>query len=234
MSNESKKSKFSFAHILAFLLCLLFIWPNYLIDAREIPSDVKLGDISTIPLQIGPWKGVDTDPLLDTSLDILKLDQYIRRRYQNTETREVVDVYVGYWLKQHGQHQAAKHSPEICLPAAGYDVYAKTRSSISIPLENDPNHELTVKQVHSEFHRSNEIHSYWFFAGDVDYTEEWQALIHVSTQNLITGRSNGGIAKVSVAMVGSQPEDLQKAKETSKRFIKEFYPKLRGITQLEQ
>ena len=78
-------------------------------------------DIRQLPYQLGDWNGIDVDNLDLRSQNTLKLDQYVRRIYKNKEGRQIF-IYIGYWKKQSGDHQAAKHSPLLCLPGNGWKI----------------------------------------------------------------------------------------------------------------
>jgi EpsI family protein len=83
--------------------------------AEEVPIRISL---SLFPMQLGEWQGVQRPPFTDRVLEVLGLDDYLTRFYQN-RTGDVVDVYIGYWQSQ--QQGGAIHSPQNCLPGSGWE-----------------------------------------------------------------------------------------------------------------
>ena len=75
---------------------------------------------------------------------------------------------------------------------------------------------------------SNNAHMfyYWFFTGETTYSEEWRALLTISLQRFLTGRSDGGIVEVSSPLSPSlAPVEARKAAATVvENFLRDFYP----------
>ena len=83
--------------------------------AEEVPIRISL---SLFPMQLGEWQGVQRPPFTERVLEVLGLNDYLTRYYYN-RSRDVVDVYIGYWQSQ--QQGGAIHSPQNCLPGSGWE-----------------------------------------------------------------------------------------------------------------
>lgn len=182
-------------------------------------------NLNSLPYKFGEWEGIDTDGLDSKSRDILQLDRFIKRAYKNSQGR-VVFLYIGYWKKQSGEQQAAKHSPALCLPSNGWLL--STRSTSSFTSENLT---IPVKKIIAEYKSRPHYFHYYFFTGTTYYAQEWRALLNISTQTFLSGRSDGGIVEASADII--RETDKQSAEEGSDalitKFLQDLNPELRKI-----
>jgi len=181
-------------------------------------------------MAFGDWKGREADPLSASSHDILKLDQYLRRYYENSKG-EGVFVYVGYWEKQSGEHQAAKHSPLMCLPANGWKI--SSPEARSIPVGGSEGQK--ARQLVGLIKEQSLLFYYWFFSGEETYVDETEALFRIAKEAIIHGRSDGGIVELSTLITrgGSQEDALAASETTLKDFVKSFAPELNKLVRDE-
>lgn len=182
-------------------------------------SDINL---QSLPYAFGDWNGVDAVGLDDKSRDILQLDRYVKRLYKNSKGKSVF-LYIGYWKKQNGEHQAAKHSPALCLPSNGW-LLGK-RSVGEVITEN-----LTVpiKKIVAEIKGSKNYFHYYFFTGKTYYSQEWRALLNISIQTFMTGRSDGGIVEAHTE-INHTTNSEQEADQSLSEFLQDLNPELSKI-----
>jgi EpsI family protein len=180
--------------------------------------------LERIPYQIGSWRGEDTAALGYKEEQTLKLDSYIRRNYINPEG-EVVFVYIGFWKQQTGDHQAAKHSPALCLPANGWNVFQREKFELTLT----EGRSIIGNSLIGEQDRQMSRIWYWFYAGNDFYAEDWQAILRISMSNLIYGRSDGGIVEFAIPL-SDYNSDYAQAQKTLNKFIDSFGPYLLQYT----
>ncbi len=186
--------------------------------AKEVP-------LEELPLTLGEWHGEESSALGVRSQQILQLDRYLRRIYTN-ENGDQVFLYVGYWRRQTGEHQAAKHSPAVCLPANGWRVTDRREKRVTVA-EAEPS--LELNSLVGEFAHEHALFYYWFFSGDETYHDEWLALVKIALQTFIHKRSDGGIVELSVELKDRSELNLEPHHQTLESFIREFYPALRKL-----
>jgi EpsI family protein len=179
---------------IAVAILLLTVVITHLTKTRLASFEAIDIAVETLPMQLGSWNGVESDALSTKSKEILKLTKYIKRDYTNSEGK-TVSLYIGYWNKQSGEHQAAKHSPALCLPSNGWHVQYKDPVLLTSNSSS-----LTAKQILGEIQSSEQLFYYWFFAGEENYYEELKALVNISLQRLLHGRSDGGIIEIHTAL----------------------------------
>lgn len=177
--------------------------------------------IESLPLELGQWRGEDLPGLGVRPREILRLDRALRRIYRNSKGDEVF-IYIGYWSQQSGEHQAAKHSPAVCLPANGWRVSHRERRVLrdtGAPLANKST-TLTVNSLLGELNHERSLFYYWFFSGEKRYAEEWQALIYIVLETFLHQRSDGGIIELSARV--PKAKEIDQAVAEPKKVLEEF------------
>lgn len=186
--------------------------------------------LEQLPKSLPGWEGKDGSGLSDDVRDILQLDKFVKRTYTNSNQQSVL-LYIGYWTRQSGEHQAAKHSPSICLPANGWNITRQPKEYI--PFDGTHIEPLHVKRLIGGVRDKQSLFTYWFFTGEHTYNEEWSALTRISIEAAIYGRSDGGIVEISTPIVHDKntpfAQALNDAKQRSDEFIKALYPELQTL-----
>ena len=80
-----------------------------------------------LPLALGDWQGHPAAPFADDVVAQLGVDDYIHRQYQRAGGAPVA-VYAGYYDSQ--RQGDAIHSPQNCLPGAGWQPVESGRLAI--------------------------------------------------------------------------------------------------------
>lgn len=205
--------------VVCYMLTLNFLSRS---EASNFTSDV---DVSTLANEIGDWKGTGSFELGVRSARILKLDSYVKRNYANSTLGKVY-LYLGYWKKQNGEQQAAKHSPALCFPSNGWGFTALEDKVLNIDVKSKviP---VNVRRSVAKKGRKNQLIYYWFFAGDSNYSEEYEALIRILFQSFFEGRSDGGIIEISSEISSTEDKaEIDKASLKIENFISQMYPEL--------
>lgn len=213
------------ALITVLLLSLLFRYHASWLESQEA-VDVQ---VDKLPYTIGEWKGKDTVGLDIRSQETLRLDRYVKRLYTNSEGEQIL-LYVGYWKKQSGDYQAAKHSPQLCLPSNGWYVERKPATEVS-PETSTGVAPFSVKRLVGEIGDNAHLFYYWFFTGEQNYSDEWKALLTISFQSFLAGRSDGGIVEISTPLEGGEAreENIKKRSALVEDFLFHFYPALNKL-----
>lgn len=216
------------------IACFILLIPTYLLSFR-IQSAVQRVEgrslaLTSFPADLGAWHGASSSTLDARSQDVLQLDEYIRRDYRNEDGRSIF-LYVGYWKKQSGEHQAAKHSPLMCFPANGITIsHPEERTLPGTTLVSGSNL-VPVSRLLAKDRQQTSVYYYWFFSGNESYRDESSALFHIIHQTIFYGRSDGGIIEMS-APVGEpvdSPEQQGKAEATVREFAALFVPQLQKM-----
>ncbi len=202
--------------------------------------------VESLPMAFGQWQGREEAELSQAHHNTLKLDRYVRRTYSSNTSQLApeleastrsnpttssnpaeVFVYVGYWRHQSSEHQAAKHSPLMCLPANGWKVSPTAEQTLKI----SPNLSQPYRQISATLKGEETLFNYWFFSGDRIYTDEGFAIFYIIKEVFLNSRSDGGIVEIStpIRRSASRATALANAQATLDEFMREFVPELSRI-----
>ncbi len=183
--------------------------------------------IENLPMNLGNWQGSEGAGLDIRSQETLRLTRYIKREYRNPAGK-IILVYLGYWQKQSGDYQAAKHSPALCLPSNGW--YIEPPSVVPLYVNSDVP-QFKVKRIQAQIKDDRYLFYYWFFTGEKNYAEEWRALLNISIQNFFRGRADGGIIEISTRLAGGESTESSYASADAAitDFIKNLQPFLQEL-----
>jgi EpsI family protein len=170
----------------------------------EFRKEIRL-NLAEYAISLDGWQGQDGDKMELRSRETLKLDQYVRRFYRK-EGERAGFLYIGYWGKQSGEYQAAKHSPMMCLPANGFKVTKISPIFIDLPRGE----RVEVSRVVSQFGERYSLVMYYFFNGPEYYVKEWEALIRIAVNGLLGERTDGGIVEVSLELKPEEARELMR------------------------
>ena len=104
-----------FAHLTVSLVLLIstFVYLRYVEGTVGIQLKRRL---ALLPYRLGEWQGYDA-ALSDKELEILKMEDYVLRKYSNERGQEIW-VYVAYYDNQSEGYRI--HPPKTCLLGSGW------------------------------------------------------------------------------------------------------------------
>lgn len=145
--------------------------------------------LAELPSSIGAWRGYDSEPFADDIVAELGVDDYVSRAYQRSADAALIALYVGYYGSQ--RQGDTIHSPQNCLPGAGWRPVESGRYQISTGGGTvEVNRYVISKGV------SQQVVLYWYqgrgrvVAGE--YTNK--ALLMLDAARL--GRTSGGLVRL--------------------------------------
>lgn len=94
-------------------------------EMRPEPTG-EIADVKNIPMSVGNWRSQGDVEIDKVTMDQIKADTYVQRRYSNPEGKSV-DILLVY--RRYGRREFA-HRPELCFPAAGYNITKKDRTTL--------------------------------------------------------------------------------------------------------
>jgi len=164
-------------YILVTVLTLVTAAGGYWITRRS-PHVSFSARLESIPLNISGWQGRD----MEISKDIRKslgADRLLSREYVNSKTGQGLGLLIVY--RKYGRREFA-HRPEMCYPAAGWEIVKKTYSSV--PYAGTP---VRARVVAAEREGNRELIAYWFASGErteANFAKQqlWMALDRLQDQ----------------------------------------------------
>ncbi len=172
--------------------------------------------LRTFPESLETWQG-ETEFLLPGILGILKVDDYLLRRY-TAPSGSPLGLYVGYWGSQYLGTRV--HSPAICLPAAGWIITSSGVTSIELP-----NRTITVNRTVVQKDDQEELVLYWYQIHSKVVAKELRAMSLLAWTALTERRSDEALVRINTPLTGS----LEQALRREVAFIQAAFPYLERI-----
>src|SRR6202795_4427375 len=164
--------------------------------------------LSSLPPQIDGWTG--TDSVLDQdTLDILGPGEFLVRDYENASqpTLPPISLYIAYFPTQKAGDTI--HSPNHCLPGAGWVPISRERVRITRP---DGSSFPANRYVGSQSGEGQELVLYWFQAHGRVVASEWWAKYYLVSDSIRMNRSDGALVRLMTPMLDGESPDAAQAR----------------------
>lgn len=180
------------------IVCVLLVAASvYASGARRDEVPTGRADLERLPLTLGAWRGIDTEPLADDVVGKLGVDDYVNRRYMREDAPPVA-LYVGYYDSQ--RQGDTIHSPQNCLPGAGWQpVESGTHRIVAGPESAEVNRYVIAKGLNQQ------VVFYWYQGRGRIIANEYANKFYLMFDAARLGRTNGALVRV-IAPVVSTPE----------------------------
>lgn len=206
------------------LLCVAFFVLNHRGDADNVPASEPL---TQLPETIANWTGHDI-PLDSDTLSVLGKGDFLNRVYvsdapsqpanplANDDSAAAISLFIGYFPTQRtGQ---TMHSPQHCLPGAGWTFDAEKYTSIQ---------DVNGKDYHvGEYVISNgemkQFVVYWYQAHGRSVPNEYKAKAYMVADAIRMNRTDGALVRVITPILPT--ETLAAAKARAVRFTSQMVP----------
>ena len=177
-------------------------------------------NFALFPRQINDWNSY-TIPLEPEVAEVLGATDYINAIYsQAGEQTGYVNFFAAYYDKQ--TEGSGIHSPEVCLPVGGWEVFSIEPALISIP--NTVYGDFKVNRAVIEKGLSRQLVYYWFEQRGTRLTNDYLAKIGVVYDSLTIGRTDGALVRFVTPI--SRDETEIDADARLQGFMAELLPRL--------
>lgn len=174
------------------------------------------------PMQLGEWQGVQHPPFSDRVLEVLGLDDYLTRLYVIPDKARV-DLYIGYWRSQ--QQGGAIHSPQNCLPGAGWEPVSQRTLSFADP-RSPSAPALNVNRYVIRKGLDRQLVLYWYQSrGRVVGSEYWSK-IYLVLDAARYNRTDAALVRLVVPVVGQSADAEAQAERQAIEFATVLLPAL--------
>lgn len=160
---------------------------------EEVP--VQRTSLSELPMSLGEWQGRDAAPFADDIVTALGVDDYINRHYIR-DGHPSVAMYVGYYASQ--RQGDTIHSPQNCLPGAGWRPVSFER--VSIDAAGTP---ITVNRYLIQKGIEQQAVIYWYQGRGRVVASEYANKLWLMFDAATIGRTNGSLVRMITPVVGA-------------------------------
>lgn len=174
---------------------------------------------SQFPAEVANWKESSEAVLDEDVLSALQPDDYLARTYVSSSDTQAISLFVGYFNSR--RDGRAPHSPQWCLPGAGWKSMSSKIISIPIPHASES---LPANEYLIEKGLSKELVLYWYHQGGRTVANEVIAQIYSMPDLIFHSRTDTALIRIIVPVQGS---DIAGAKAAGTRFAQAVYPLIR-------
>ena len=172
------------------------------------------------PRSIGEWNSY-TIPLEAATEQVLGATDYINAIFAKPgETDTYVNFFAAYYDKQ--TEGSGIHSPEVCLPVGGWEVYSIDPTPVSMPGTVYGDFQLNRAVIEKGLTR--QLVYYWFEQRGKRMTNDYLAKADVVYDSLTIGRTDGAMVRFVTPI--NRGEDEAVADARLQTFMAELLPRL--------
>ena len=175
---------------------------------------------SLFPRNIGAWDSFQI-PLEPEVAQVLGASDYINAVYsQPGDSDNYVNFFAAYYDKQ--TEGSGIHSPEVCLPVGGWEVFSIDPTPVSFP--DTIYGDFNVNRAVIEKGLSRQLVYYWFEQRGTRMTNDYLAKIDVVYDSLTIGRTDGAMVRFVTPINPGETEADADARMQG--FMAELLPRL--------
>lgn len=161
--------------------------------------------LSSMPLQVNSWTGTD-QPIDQQTRDILGDGEFLLRDYDSSDQSKTwINLYIAYFPSQ--KMGDTIHSPEHCLPGAGWIPIVRQVVPVKFPDGTFPVNRYVV--INGSEKR---IVLYWFQAHGRVVASEYSAKYYLIADSIRMHRSDGGMVRLMSPMYPGESAEAAQAR----------------------
>lgn len=151
---------------------------------------VERESFALFPMRFGEWRG--STSALDPEIErVLAADDYLNASFIDLDAAAGVSMFVAFYQRQtEGQ---GIHSPEVCLPVGGWEIYSLQQHVVDLP--DTPYGRFQVNRAVIQKGISKQLVYYWFEQRGRRMTNDFNAKMTVVADSLTRGRSDGAMVR---------------------------------------
>lgn len=175
-------------------------------DARGIPAE--RAPFALFPRELGSWQQAGPDERLTPSVaKTLGADDYRQVTFALDSATPPVGLFMAFY---HDQSKGGVHSPEICLPASGWEIARLERVDIAPRLGMDTAFPLNRAIIQNG--ESRMMVYYWFQQGSRRVAWDFAAKFYLLADGIRTGQTDGGIVRLTTPIKPDESLDAAEAR----------------------
>lgn len=159
---------------------------------------------------------------LEPSIEaVLGADDYLNISYVHDDGGLPVDFFVAYYDKL--TEGGGIHSPEVCLPAGGWEMSEIQKRQISLPAEaGEIQFGVNRAVIQKGLHR--QLAYYWFDTRGRRLTGDYESKVYTIYDSIVRGRADGALVRVVTPISPKETEEMADARLIS--FLQDVVPDL--------
>lgn len=157
-------------------------------------------DLSRIPTTLGDWRKTGDDPIPPDTAAVLGADSIVGSIYSQVKEGWQGSLFVAWFQSQRGG-ASQPHSPQVCLPAAGWTATVSDRIAM-----NTADGGVPVNRYIANLGQEKVVVLYWYQTRNRVIASEWAAKFWVIVDRLKEQRTDTSLVRVVVWHSGRTDE----------------------------
>lgn len=168
---------------------------------KPVPQTIERDPFLLYPRALGEWQGVRHPDLPRDITRILGADDYLTMDFNSPDVAAPVDLFIA-WYKD--LTQAGIHSPEVCIPAGGWEMSEIEQRDVLVRMETQ-SLSVPVNRAIIQKGLNRQLVYYWFDQSGRRLTSDYAAKFHLIVESLQTGRTDGALVRVITEILPDEP-----------------------------
>ena len=182
---------------------------NWLAVRSEV--QVPRAELSSFPTTFGTWKQRGSEIKFDEGVEnILRTTDYTMREYTD-ESGRIANIYVGYYATQ--RTGATYHSPQNCLPGAGWVLRDPQLVEITTP--GGRTFKANLYTIENGVYK--EVMIYWYQGRGHSESSEYRDKLNTVIDSVTRRRTDGSLVRVMTSVGNEEIASITAARDLAGR-----------------
>ncbi|WP_136637812.1 VPLPA-CTERM-specific exosortase XrtD [Pseudooceanicola onchidii] len=179
----------------------------WLIGPSGNPEPVERESFTLFPSRLGDWSST-TRKLEPDIEEVLAADDYLNATFVSHAELAPVNMFIAFYNKQtEGQ---GIHSPEVCLPAGGWEIFSLEQKRVDFPETAYGSFEVNRAVIQNG--TTQQLVYYWFEQRGKRMTNDFKAKLSVLKDGFTRGRTDGALVRFVTPIAPGESEALAEAR----------------------
>ncbi|MBV9215754.1 MAG: EpsI family protein [Acidobacteria bacterium] len=219
-SKDIAESKGSLPHAPLVPLVVVLVVSGLLVNWFALRGEeaVPRSPLAQLPTTLGDWKQKGSEFKFDPAVEsVLKATDYTMREYSDPSGR-VANVYVGYYATQ--RTGATYHSPQNCLPGAGWVL----RDPQVITITSPEGRTFSANRFIIENDKYSDVMIYWYQGRGRTEASEFKDKIDTVLDSVTRRRSDGAMVRVMTDLGSDETASMRSACDLAAQLADQLDP----------
>ena len=168
---------------------------------------VEREPFTLFPRDLGDWQAGDQKFLEPNIAQVLAADDYYSVDLVNSAAPAAVDLFIAWY---EDQSDGGVHSPEVCLPSAGWEIAWLERTDISDEIGTEDAFNLNRAIIQKGEMRM--IVYYWFQQNERTVAWDMAAKFFLLVDGMMKGRTDGAMVRLTTLILPDESDAAAEAR----------------------
>ncbi|CAN5165129.1 hypothetical protein BH20ACI2_BH20ACI2_27620 [soil metagenome] len=189
---------------------------QWFINRGEVEATRR--NLVELPMELGEWRQRGVEIKFDEQVEkVLRTTDYTMREYALPNGR-IANLYVGYYASQ--RTGATYHSPQNCLPGAGWVM----KDPQYIDIVSPKGRTFRAHRYVIENGIYKEVMIYWYQGRGRIEASEYQDKVNTVFDSIFSRRSDGAMVRVMTSVGNNEADAVRTGAELAGRLVDELAP----------